>query len=77
VTIRWDQAVAEFMRREPPKWEAECRAAPLNYDLLPGDCAGAMISLHLKSRAQRQSWCEHASPKIAQTGVSRRGVRSR
>ena len=27
VTITWDQAMAEFMQRELPKWEAECRAA--------------------------------------------------
>lgn len=45
VTITWDQAMAEFMNRELPKWEALCRAALPNYDLLPGDCAGAIDSL--------------------------------
>jgi len=45
VTITWDQAMAEFMSRELPKWEAACRAALPNYDLLPGDCAGAIDSL--------------------------------
>lgn len=45
VTITWDQAMAEFMNRELPKWEAQCRAALPNYDLLPGDCAGAIDSL--------------------------------
>src|ERR1700680_3653628 len=45
VTITWDQAMAEFMQRELPEWEAQCRAALPNYDLLPGDCAGAIDSL--------------------------------
>lgn len=45
VTITWDQAMAEFMGRELPKWEALCRAELPNYDLLPGDCAGAIDSL--------------------------------
>ena len=45
VTIGWDQAMAEFMRRELPEWEAKCRAALANYDLLPADCAGAIDSL--------------------------------
>lgn len=44
-TITWDQAMAEFMNRELPNWEAQCRAALPNYDLLPGDCAGAIDSL--------------------------------
>lgn len=45
VTITWDQAMAEFMQRELPEWEAQCRKALPNYDLLPGDCAGAIDSL--------------------------------
>ncbi|WP_024515399.1 hypothetical protein [Bradyrhizobium sp. Tv2a-2] len=45
VTITWDQAMGEFMQRELPKWEELCRAALPNYDLLPGDCAGAIDSL--------------------------------
>ena len=45
VTITWDQAMAEFENRELPKWEALCRKALVNYDLLPGDCAGAIDSL--------------------------------
>lgn len=45
VTITWDQAMAEFDNRELPEWEARCRAALPNYDLLPGDCAGAIDSL--------------------------------
>lgn len=45
IAITWDQAMAEFMNRELPKWEALCRAALPNYDLLPGDCAGAIDSL--------------------------------
>lgn len=45
VTITWDQAMAEFDNRELPKWEAECRKVLPNYDLLPGDSAGAIDSL--------------------------------
>lgn len=45
VTITWDQAMAEFMQRELPEWEAKCRAVLPNYDLLPGDCAGSIDSL--------------------------------
>ncbi len=45
ITITWDQAMAEFMQRELPHWEALCRAALPNYGLLPGDCAGAIDSL--------------------------------
>ena len=45
VTITWDEAMAEFDNRELPKWEAECRAALPNYDLLPGDSAGAIDSV--------------------------------
>ncbi len=45
ITITWDQAMAEFMGRELPEWEARCRAAIPNYGLLPGDCAGAIDSL--------------------------------
>jgi hypothetical protein len=45
VTITWDQAMAEFMQRELPEWEARCRAAIPNYGLLPPDCAGAIDSL--------------------------------
>lgn len=45
VTITWEQAMAEFMQRELPAWEAKCRAALPNYDDLPGDCAGAIDSL--------------------------------
>jgi GH24 family phage-related lysozyme (muramidase) len=45
VTITWDQAMAEFMKRELPKWEALNRKALPNYDKLPGDCAGALDSL--------------------------------
>lgn len=37
--------MAEFDNRELPKWEAECRAALPNYDLLPGDCAGVIDGL--------------------------------
>jgi hypothetical protein len=45
VTINWDQAMAEFMQRELPKWEALNRQALPNYDTLPADCAGALDSL--------------------------------
>lgn len=45
VTITWDQAMAEFMKRELPRQEAENRATLPNYDKLTGDCAGAIDSL--------------------------------
>lgn len=45
VTITWDQAMMEFMKRELPKQEAENRKALPHYDALPGDCAGALDSL--------------------------------
>lgn len=45
VTITWDQAMAEFMQRELPKWEELNRKALPNYDKLSGDCAGALDSL--------------------------------
>lgn len=45
VTITWDQAMAEFMGRELPEWEAKCRATLPNYGLLPGDCAGSIDSI--------------------------------
>jgi GH24 family phage-related lysozyme (muramidase) len=45
ITITWDQAVAEFKTREVPKWLTRCRAALPNFDLLPGDCQGALFSL--------------------------------
>ena len=36
--------MAEFDNRELPKWEGERCAALPNYDALPADCAGAIIS---------------------------------
>jgi len=45
VTITWDEAMAEFMQRELPKWEEMCRHELPNYDKLPADCAGAIDSL--------------------------------
>ncbi|MET3908982.1 hypothetical protein ABID59_003328 [Bradyrhizobium sp. S3.3.6] len=45
VTITWDQAMAEFMQRELPKWEAMNRAELPNYEALSGDCAGSLDSL--------------------------------
>src|ERR1700759_2144812 len=39
VTISWDQAMAEFMQRELPKVEEQCRHELPNYDKLPADCA--------------------------------------
>jgi len=45
VTISYPQAVHEFIREEVPKWEARCRAALENFDLLSPDSAGALVSL--------------------------------
>lgn len=45
VTITWDQAIQEFMQHELPALEEQCRLHLQNYDLLPGDSAGAITSL--------------------------------
>jgi hypothetical protein len=45
VTITWDQAMAEFMQRGLPHYEALNRQELPNYDMLPPDCAGALDSL--------------------------------
>ena len=45
ITITWDQAITEFKEREVPKWLVRCRAALPNFDLLHGDCQGALFSL--------------------------------
>lgn len=45
VTITWDQAMKEFTEHELPALEDQCRLSLKNYDLLPGDCAGAINSL--------------------------------
>ena len=45
ITITWNQAIAEFKEREVPKWLDRCRRALPNFDLLPGDCQGAIFSL--------------------------------
>jgi GH24 family phage-related lysozyme (muramidase) len=45
VTITWDQAVAEFKQREVPKWMARCRTALPNFNELPPQCQGALLSL--------------------------------
>jgi len=45
VTITWDPAIGEFSTRELPKWIARVKAALPNYDLLPPDCRGALVSL--------------------------------
>jgi hypothetical protein len=45
VTIIWDQAIGEFSTRELPKWIARVKAALPNYELLPPDSKGALVSL--------------------------------
>lgn len=45
ITITWVKAVAEFTSHEVPKWLTRCRAALPNFDLLPGECQGAIFSL--------------------------------
>jgi hypothetical protein len=45
ITITWNQAITEFKVREIPKWLTRCRAALPNFDLLHGDCQGALFSL--------------------------------
>ena len=45
VTITWDQAIAQFRAREVPQWEAKCRADLPNFDDLPPDCRGVLVSV--------------------------------
>jgi hypothetical protein len=45
VTITWDQALAQFMGRELPKWESRIIKALPNALFLPGDCFGALTSI--------------------------------
>jgi len=45
ITIPWGEAIAEFEQREVPKWEARCRHALPNFDMLAADSAGAILSL--------------------------------
>jgi len=45
VTITWDQAIAQFRAREIPQWEAKCRADLPNFDDLPPDCRGVIVSV--------------------------------
>jgi GH24 family phage-related lysozyme (muramidase) len=45
VTITWDQALAQFMARELPRWESRIIKALPNALLLPTDCFGALTSM--------------------------------
>jgi len=45
VDVPWDQAIAVFMNRDLPDWISRCRSALPNFDLLPADCRGALVSL--------------------------------
>ena len=45
IAITWDQAVLEFKTREVPKWIARIRAVVPNFDLLPPDSKGSILSL--------------------------------
>jgi GH24 family phage-related lysozyme (muramidase) len=45
VTITWDQALAQFMGRQLPKWESRIIKALPNALMLAGDCFGALTSI--------------------------------
>ena len=45
VTVPFAVALAQFKAKEIPQWDAKVRAALPNYDLLPLDCRGALLSL--------------------------------
>jgi len=45
VDVPWDQAIAVFMQRDLPDWISKCRSALPNFDMLPADCRGALVSL--------------------------------
>lgn len=45
VSVPWEAAISEFYDVEVPRWVAKCRSALPNFDSLPPDCAGALVSL--------------------------------
>jgi len=45
ITIPFAVGLAQFKAKEIPKWDAMMRKALPNYDLLPLDCRGALLSL--------------------------------
>lgn len=45
IVIPWDAAMDVFENRDMPKWTATCRAHLPNFDELPPDCKGALVSL--------------------------------
>ena len=45
VTVPWDNAMGVFINHDIPKWEAICAAKLPNWDKLPEDCKGALVSL--------------------------------
>lgn len=45
ITVPWALALGEFVQREVPKWEQRCVAAIPNFELLPPDCQGSILSI--------------------------------
>lgn len=45
IDVPWEAAMAVYHNRDLPKWVGICRAALPNWDLLPPDCKGAILSI--------------------------------
>lgn len=45
VTVPWEAAMIVFMRVDVPRWYARCKKSLLNFEELPPDCKGALVSL--------------------------------
>jgi hypothetical protein len=45
VKVPWDAAIAVFRDVDVPRWAERCRKLLPNFDALPADCRGALVSL--------------------------------
>lgn len=45
VNVPWEAAIAVFLDVDVPRWAERCRKLLPNFDVLPADCRGALVSL--------------------------------
>ncbi len=45
IAVPWDNAMGVFINHDLPKWEEICAAKLPNWEKLPEDCKGALVSL--------------------------------
>lgn len=45
IIVPWDNAMGVFINHDVPKWEKACSDKLPNFDRLPADCKGALVSL--------------------------------